>query len=195
MIRWVHNTLKPGGTFVDVGANEGYFSVIAAKRCGESGRVYAVEPQKECHTALRENGRLNGCDNIEIVPVCVGLLWRSGAASRSATNMGATSVWRESRSGIRGLRVVCWPLEFLLDTKNIRSVDLLKMDIEGAEYEAVMGSQELFRSGRIRAIALEVHPEILARRGLHESTIHEFLIDSGYRVEVSQDLLSLYKAA
>ena len=196
MIRWIHDALRPGGTFVDVGANEGYFSVIAAKRCGASGRVYAVEPQEDCHTALQENSRLNGCDNIEIVPVLVSD-YRGEAMLHlhSATNTGATSVWRESRSGIRSVRVACWPLEFLLDMKNIRSVDLLKMDIEGAEYEAVMGSQQLFRSGRISAIALEVHPEILARRGLRESTIHEFLIDSGYRVEVSEDLLSLYKAA
>jgi FkbM family methyltransferase len=196
MIRWVRDILRPGGIFVDVGANEGYFSIIAARRCGPSGRVYAVEPQEVCHVALRENMKLNGCDNIEIVPVLVSDHCGELALHlHTATNTGATSVWRQSRSGIRSVRTVCWPLEFLLDRKSIGTVDLLKIDIEGAEYEAVMGSQQLFRSGRIRAIALEVHPEILAERGLRDSTIHEFLLDSGYRVEVSHDLLSLYKAA
>ncbi len=195
MIQWLRDTLQPGGTFVDVGANEGYFSVIAAKQCGENGRVYAVEPQEHCHAALRENSRLNGCNNIEIVPVVVSDHCGEAVLHlHSATNTGATSVWRQSRFGIRSLKTVCWPLEFLLNSRKIGTVDLFKMDIEGAEYEAVMGSQEVFRSGRIRAIALEVHPLILAERGLSNATIHEFLIRSGYRVEVSEDLLSLYKA-
>lgn len=196
MIRWVRDNLRAGGTFVDVGANEGYFSVIAAKQCGDAGKVYAVEPQEECHAALRENSRLNGCENIEIVPVLVSDHCGEVVLHlHSATNTGATSIWRQSRSGIRRMRTECWPLEYLLDSKKIGTVDLLKIDIEGAEYEAVMGSQQLFRSGRIRAIALEVHPEILAERGLCDSTIHQFLVDSGYRVEFSEDLLSLYKAA
>jgi FkbM family methyltransferase len=196
MIGWIHETLKPGGIFVDVGANEGYFSVIAAKQCGETGKVYAIEPQEPCHAALRENSRLNGCNNIEIVPVVVSdHLGEAVLHLHSATNTGATSLWKQSRSGIRNLKTVCWPLQFLLDTKKIGSVDLLKIDIEGAEYEAVMGSPEVFRSGRVKALALEVHPPILAKRGLADSLIHDFLIDSGYRVEASQDLLSLYRTA
>ncbi len=195
MIQWVRDTLKPGGTFVDVGANEGYFSVIAATRCGEKGKVYAVEPQERCHAAVRENSRLNGCNNIEIVPLVVSD--HCGEAElhlHSATNTGATSIWRRSRSGIRTVKATCRPLDALLESHGIATVDLLKIDIEGAEYEAVIGSQQLFRSGRIKAIALEVHPAILAERGLGSATIHEFLIGSGYRVEVAEDLLSLYKA-
>jgi FkbM family methyltransferase len=195
MIQWLRDTLEPGGTFVDVGANEGYFSVIAAKQCGENGKVYAVEPQEDCHAALRVNSRLNGCNNIEIVPVVVSDHCGEAVLHlHSATNTGATSIWRRSRSGIRSMKAICRPLGALLDGKEIATVDLLKIDIEGAEYEAVMGSQQLFRSGRIKAIALEVHPAILAERGLSNATIHEFLIDSGYRMEVAEDLLSLYKA-
>ena len=195
MIQWVRDNLTPGGTFVDVGANEGYFSVIAAKRCGEKGRVYAIEPQERCHAALRENSRLNGCNNIEIMPFVVSDHYGEAELHlHSATNTGATSIWRRSRSGIRTMKAICRPLDVLLDRKDIGTVDLLKIDIEGAEYEAVMGSQQLFRSGRIKAIALEAHPAILAERGLSNVTIREFLIGSGYRVEVADDLLSLYKA-
>ena len=71
-------------------------------------------------------------------------------------------------------------LQEVLDANEIEAVDLLKVDIEGAEHEAVMGSPDVFRSGRVKAIALEYHPAILSSRGLQASVIHNFLIASGY---------------
>ena len=63
--------LKPGATFVDVGANEGFFSVIGAKLCGPDGRVVAVEPQNRMIPVIQENLRLNGLNNVTIVNAAV----------------------------------------------------------------------------------------------------------------------------
>ncbi len=59
MLGTLDRFLAPGATFVDVGANEGYFSVAAAKRCGRSGRIIAVEPQQRLQPIIRENLRIN----------------------------------------------------------------------------------------------------------------------------------------
>lgn len=176
--------LSPGSVFVDVGANEGYFTVQAAKVCGPAGRVYAIEPQPRCCAVLETNCRLNGATNVKILPVAVSD--HSGRLTlhlHAVTNPGATSIVRPGRSSWRQLTVDCMPLERLLDSEGVGSVDLLKMDIEGAEYEAILGSPAMFRSGRIRSIALEYHPDILDRRGLRSAEIHHFLLDCGYELD------------
>jgi hypothetical protein len=66
---------------------------------------------------------------------------------------------------------------------------LLKVDIEGYEYEAILGSQEVFRSGKIRAIALELHPGAIRKRGLDPEAIPTFLECCGYKRNV--DFLNL----
>jgi len=68
----------------------------------------------------------------------------------------------------------------LIGANGIERIDLLKVDIEGAEYEAILGSQDIFRRKRVKVIAIEYHPKLLAKRGLLAYTIHDFLRESGY---------------
>jgi hypothetical protein len=67
----LENYLSSGAVFLDLGANEGYFTVVASRLCGASGQVYAVEPQGRCVKVIQENCRLNGCANVTILPVAV----------------------------------------------------------------------------------------------------------------------------
>jgi hypothetical protein len=68
----------------------------------------------------------------------------------------------------------------VLDSFRIDRVDLMKVDIEGSEYEAILGSPEVFRAGRVSVLALEYHPPILRKRGVDPSVIHNFLEEAGY---------------
>jgi len=77
--------------------------------------------------------------------------------------------------------VQCLTLAEIFRRHRIETCALLKIDIEGWEYEAVLGSPKLFRDGRIKAIALELHPPLLLRRGLDSAKITGFLADCGYR--------------
>jgi hypothetical protein len=72
-------------------------------------------------------------------------------------------------------------LRKLFASKRIERVDLLKMDIEGYEYEAVLGSKEVFSARKVNRIALELHPELLSRRGKNAGEITDFLTSCGYR--------------
>jgi FkbM family methyltransferase len=177
--------LHPGSVFVDLGANEGYFSIQASKLCDGGGRVFAVEPQPRCQLVIRENLRLNECTNVILLPIAV---WDSNGSLKlhlhPSTNTGATSVEKISRLPSRTFSVNCVTLESLLMDHQIEYVDLLKTDIEGAEFEAILGSKNIFRSGRVKVVLIEYHPTILARRGLSECTIHEFLEESGYLSDV-----------
>lgn len=179
-VRVLKTCLSKGSSFVDLGANEGLFTVQAAKYCGESGKVIAIEPQPRCREILERNCQLNGCTNVTIVPFAVSDY--AGAMRlylSDSTNTGTTSIVRPGWLAWRTIHVECMPLEYLLDSRGVGTVDLLKMDIEGSEYEAVMGNPGLFRSGRIRALALEYHPDILDRRKRASLDIHKFLLAGG----------------
>jgi hypothetical protein len=61
--------------------------------------------------------------------------------------------------------------------------DLMKVDIEGAEYDVFMAADDVLRRGILRHVALEIHPSILANRGLSADTLHAHMIESGYRLD------------
>ena len=67
----VAHWLNPGDVFYDVGANVGFFTLIGARRVGESGRVVAFEPAPTTRAALERNVRLNGFANVDIVEAAV----------------------------------------------------------------------------------------------------------------------------
>lgn len=174
--------LKPGGTFADVGANEGYFSVLASAIVGNAGRVLAVEPQNRLQEVLRRNFALNNAENVTLAAVAVtaepGVAELSLAASM---NTGASSLTGRARYKLERQTVPTVTLSALVEEWGVDRVDLLKMDIEGSEHEAIFGSRSLFESGLVRAIVLELHHDHLRARGLGEKAIVDFLLGCGYR--------------
>lgn len=176
--------LAPGAVFVDLGANEGYFSVLAARLVGDRGRVVAIEPQGRLGPVIERNLTLNGVSNAALVRAAV--TDRPGTAVlyiAPDTNTGATGLDRATRYQVATETVPTLTLAQVFDQSGLRDVDLLKVDIEGFEYEAVLGSPELFRERRVRAVALELHPTILARRGLDADRILAVFRDAGYEVD------------
>jgi FkbM family methyltransferase len=102
--------LRPGGVFYDVGANVGFFSLIAARLVGPTGRVHAFEPVAENAAAVRENARLSGLANVVLHEVAVGRGAGSGQMLLTAWDGGgalSTSVVRPpAPSATRTVRVV-----------------------------------------------------------------------------------------
>jgi FkbM family methyltransferase len=173
--------LGAGSTFVDLGAHEGYFTVQAAKLCGKRGKVYAIEPQPRCDQVIRVNCRLNDCTNVAVLRMAVSdHVGHLTLYPHPATNSGATSISRRARGPVRRLEVPCTTLEALFDAEGTGDIDLLKVDIEGAEYEAILGSGAVFRRGQVKALCLEYHPQILEQRKLRAGDIHTFLSACGY---------------
>ena len=184
MLATLRTWLRPGGTFVDLGANEGYFSVLAAHLVGETGRVLAIEPQNRLLPVIAENFRLNGVRNAAVAKVAVSD--RSGSATLYLppnTNTGGGGLDRATRYRVPTQEVTVVTLGDLLEQHGIAQVDLIKIDIEGFEYEAVLGSPDLFRQHRFKAIALELHPSALERRGKSGSEIEGFLTRAGYALD------------
>lgn len=182
LLATVKALLPPGGTFVDLGANEGYFSVVAAGRVGPTGRVLAIEPQRRLEPVLRRNFELNSCTQTTLAAVAVSD--HPGTAELHLTpsmNNSASGLRAPTRYPLFRQPVALATLAQVFAQAGIDRCDLLKIDIEGWEYEAVLGSRELFTARRVRRIALELHPHLLAPRGLDARAITDFLQSCGYR--------------
>lgn len=129
--------LRPGGLFVDIGANAGAYSLWAAARVQTAGRVIAVEPDPEMRRRLEFNLRSNGITHVDICPVALSDRDGEGELLISLRERGQNTLLQDEAARTRGARVAqtvrLQPLVELLRERGIDRIDALKIDIEGHE--------------------------------------------------------------
>jgi FkbM family methyltransferase len=179
---WVRRTLRPGDTFIDVGAYIGYYTVLAARVVGEGGQVVAIDAAPEYAATVEANLRLNGCANVRVVTSAVSdgtyplPFYRPHQFNRGHT----TSVPHRPASTplfTTGSR----PLPDLLTDTELRRARLLKVDVEGAEYAAVRGLAPAL--ARMRAdveLVVEINPDLLAQQGHSAAELVDLLLGYGF---------------
>jgi FkbM family methyltransferase len=158
--------VSPGDTCVDAGAHYGYFTLLLARLCGPEGRVYSFEAQVDNARILRENVRANDLlSRVTVEQAAVSA--RDGSVELHAVASGSSAEWtlsepfaqRPARPGASGRadRVPAVRLDERLASEP--RVDLIKMDIEGAEAE-VLPALGGFLERRRPVILLEFHREV-----------------------------------
>jgi FkbM family methyltransferase len=188
LTRAVIALLGSGDSFVDVGANEGYFSILAARKVGLRGRVLAIEPQSRLRDVLDRNIAANLLTNVEVALLAVAD--RQGEALlylRPSTNTGASSFIRHWRFGSRANKVATTTLDQLLFERRFTPVRLMKIDCEGAEPLVVAGAKKTLQGNQVEILIMDYHPQICGIERCRET--HRRLIDSGYDVSVRNGLL------
>jgi FkbM family methyltransferase len=164
-------------TVFDVGAWKGLFSIVFCA-LGRDKRAVAYEPSSLGVSAIAELARQNGCaDRLTIVPAAVGL--SSGRITGRIAPSGIISLGAD-RSG--GDAVDDLPIVSLDDEVRRTGLvpDLLKIDVEGYEHEVIAGARQLLREHK-PAICLELHLDLLERRGLSPALVIAELESHGYR--------------
>jgi len=148
---------KPGMTFVDVGANIGLYTALALPRIGSTGRVVALEPDRESFEYLRKTVIANHAHNV----TCV----RKGAADYSGVmqlfisenNRGDNRLYdNELSTGSYDVDVT--PLDLLLKELGITTVDLVKIDVQGFEGRVLRGMRETIARSPNLTILMEFWP-------------------------------------
>ena len=173
--------LKQGSTFVDLGANEGYFTVVASRIVGPSGRIISIEPQQRLRSVLAKNMELNDVRNVTVVTQAVSNTKGQATMHVSpSTNTGSTGLVLESRYRVPTQIVETTTLAELFREQKLEYCDVMKVDIEGFEYEAILGSPDVFEQGRVRRLVLQLHPHLIEKRGLRTSDITDLLARCGY---------------
>lgn len=125
--------LRPGDTFVDVGANFGGYTWWALSRLGRRIRVIAFEPDPELYQGLRFNLQSNGFEDVSVLPIAVGTEVGTFELHVSLENRGQNSLIRPEEGSYQSRTVAVRPLAALLDEQEVRRVDAMKIDIEGME--------------------------------------------------------------
>lgn len=153
LVNLFKKVLMPGMNVLDLGANIGYFSVLAAGLVGSSGQVHAFEPAPTCFARLRNN--LAAFPWAHAHSIAVGD--EPGAAcfhfSDNENESGWGSLLSEGDASTQTTTVPVVSLDAWAHEQAIRRVDLIKMDVEGGEYRALRGAEALLRQHRPAVVA------------------------------------------
>ncbi len=179
--RIAQELLPDAGCFVDIGANIGYYTLLGARRVGPRGQVFAFEPEPRNFALLRQNLERNGYSNTQLENAAVSNISGLLQLYISAENAGDHRVYnsedqRRAALSIRAVRLD----DYFAD--DIPLIDLLKMDIQGAEGHALQGMEKLLRCRPPRAVLTEFWPEGLKRAGSDAPAMLRLLETHGYRL-------------
>jgi FkbM family methyltransferase len=176
--------LKPGMTFVDVGANMGLYTLYAARRVGPAGRVLAIEPSTREIAILENNIRLNALTNVRVrtdplsdevaeVELLVAQAQYSGHNTLGAFGYSTQLDHREkAQSNL---------LDDVVTAEGLSRIDVVKIDIEGSELKALRGA-----TGTIQRhhplLLLELSDRALQHQNANSSDVLSLLAQFGYKV-------------
>lgn len=178
----VLSTVTRGMTVVDLGANIGYYTLLASRLVGAEGHVYAFEPDLEAFKYLQTNIARNQCANVVPVNVAAGDTIEAVSFVRPGPERGFVSTSQPHDTSVQATTLdaffgrLAWP-----------AVDLIKIDIEGSELQALLGMQELVRRNPAIQLIIELNTEAITRAGhtLEEliETLNRLGFSSGYLIE------------
>ncbi len=176
---------REGMCVFDIGANIGYYTLLAARAVGSSGRVYAFEPEPRNFELLTRNIAENGFRNVR--PVKAGVSNRAGVARLHLddANFGAHSFEAGSLPTPSGRSVEVETVrldDFADEARAFEAGVLVKVDVQGAEALVVEGGRRLLALPRITAL-IEFWPEAIARAGADSARLLADLESLGFRFE------------
>jgi FkbM family methyltransferase len=179
--------LKPGMTFIDIGANEGLFSLFAVRRVGPSGRVVSVEPSSRERRQLERNLRRNRINSVTVVPHA--LAGEAGTARlqiAAKLHGGHNTLGRFSYDDVNVVdteEVPVETLDALARRLSLGRIDAIKIDVEGAELKVLRGGAEVLKTSR-PVLLIEANEGALAGQGASAAAMTGLLEELDYEIRI-----------
>jgi FkbM family methyltransferase len=173
--RFFENTVTAGQTVVDVGANQGIFTLLFSRLVGREGRVVALEPEPGLFAALDGNCRRNGADHVTRLQMAAGEKRAQGVLHCSRFNRGDNRL-SDSLAG-PSVSVNIAALDDLLPTE---TVNLIKIDVQGYELQVVKGMQQMLDRVRDIKVFFEYWPAGLGYAGTAAGELPDFFLSRGF---------------
>ena len=157
-VQALRDAMAPGKVFVDVGGNKGDFSLIAAKATGDKARIVCVEPEPTNVEWIRKSVARNKYASIEVVPAAL-----AESEGEATLHLGAKSGWHTlvddpNQVQTGDMTVQTRTLDALLAERGIDHVDVIKIDVEGAEDRVLAGGHKTFGGETPMTVLLDLHP-------------------------------------
>jgi FkbM family methyltransferase len=171
------------GTMVDVGANIGYFTLLAAHLVGMDGKVIAIEAHPSNFEILLSAIKRNGLE--QVVPLNIGLSDEDGSGQVIMANQSEFANRTASmvpQAGLSGPTVSVRRFDDCISDWKIETIDLLKVDVDGFETKVIRGATESLRSGRIKNLIIELNEDWLYASGSSAAELTSLLTEAGFRM-------------
>jgi FkbM family methyltransferase len=155
-IKLYEQILRPGDTYVDVGAHVGFHALVARSLIGTTGHVIAVDPQPYNCDRILSNAGLNGFTNISVLIAAIGpkdgLVALNNQIPRDKSKLSLSEHWPHEEMQQKFTVAMC-----RLDTvtERLPSIALLKVDVEGYEWEVLKGATATL--AKTKNLIIELH--------------------------------------
>lgn len=184
---------RPGATIIDVGANLGLYTVLLSKLTGEQGQVIAFEPDPALFRQLQENCVLNGCANVRAFNSAVGRQADRLHLQKLVANTGDNHLSREPSKFFR--QTIAVDVVKLDDVLRDVRPDLLKIDVQGWEYEVLQGADQLLAANPHAELYLELWPAGLTRAGSTVTDLIQWLQARNFELYLAESMKRLDESA
>jgi FkbM family methyltransferase len=171
-VQWFHSFLEPGMTVLDIGANKGYFSLLSARLMNDEGTVHSFEPEVENCKWLRESIEANGYTCISVFEVAA-FSDHTKRLLHYGHKSGHHSIVTDK--GLGECNVFTRTLDSLIPDQQYNRVDIIKIDVEGAEQEVLEGAREMIAQFS-PILFIDIHENV------ERDTFFDLVDQLGYRL-------------
>jgi len=180
---FVKSVLKPGDYVLDVGANIGYYTLLFAKIVGNAGKVFGFEPEPLNFNILKKNISINNYHNVVLEKTACSN--KKGKTNLFLSYEGAQThrIFRSKRVSKNFISVDVISLDDYFKNQTImKKISFVKIDVEGAEYDVLMGMKSIIEENKKLHILLEFYPSNIKESGSDPKALLNFLRDSGFEI-------------
>jgi len=178
-VKVLKRLVKSGDTVLDIGANVGYISLVLAKCVGNSGKVFSFEPDSKNFASLKRNLALNADCNIEPIAKAVSDSHQPIRLyhAKFDFNAGAHSMLPSEKHSSDFVEIEATTIDEFVTSHGLKKIDVIKIDIEGAEMKAFNGMTETLRNSR-PLIVCELCEEHQVRAGYTTQAVKKWMAET-----------------
>lgn len=185
---FLRQQVKQGDNVLDIGAHIGLFSTAAAQLVNPSGKVFAFEPAAGTNELLKQTISINNFQNV-IEPHDEAMGASSGkttfyVSAIKGDNSNSMVSYKEDRE-LYAKEVNMYSIDDFVAEKKLSSLAFIKIDVEGAEYDALTGAGNTLKNLRPACI-VAIHPEPIAAKGDSLAAIYDFIKACNYDITYEQ---------
>lgn len=173
-------SLKKGNTFIDAGANIGYYTVLASKLVGPKGKIYAFEPDNRNLKWLKDNIKLNNCNNVTVIPQALSNKSQNIFFEENSLSPGDSGIINSNIPNSRQIKAVT--LDNYCQKNKINSINCLKIDTEGSEVLILKGAQKIIKKSKKVTLFSECNLKSLDNMGFKVNDLVDQIQLTGIKI-------------
>jgi len=180
LVKFWKSVIKKGDTVIDLGANIGFFTCLFAQLVGETGKVYAFEPEPNNCKLIRKNLEINGYKNVILEQKAVSN--KSGKIKLYFSYSAVDHLIYKTDQNRNSIDIDCITLDDYFSNSNV-SINVIKSNIQGADYAGIQGAEKIIKNSKnLNHISVEFDPDGLKKFDSDPEQFLDTLIKMNYKL-------------